>query len=163
MRKKSKIISMLCAVCIVSSNLPLTVFAVDTSLNEQTIDVKFRQTIDLQNIAEEDEPLMEQAILASNMTGWIYNESEQCLERFVTYDNIEVYVDNEEIDLDNNGKARVISQSNKSTEIKIYDPTLDETYTQRIGADSEENNIVIDIDISPMFSIDEENKTLARV
>lgn len=162
MKKRNKIISLACAVCIVSSNIPLTVFANDVSLNEQTIDVKFRQIISLQNISGEDNELMEQAILASSTTGWVYNEPEQCLERFVTYDDIEVFADKEEVILDNNGKARFISQSDKDIDIKVYDPILDKTYVQRIGGDSVESKIIIDMDISPMFSIDTESKTLAK-
>jgi len=163
MKKFGKTISMLCAACIMVSGVTLTAFAESSSINEQTIDVKFRQVIDMPDVAAEDAELLALAMEAGATTGWVYNEAEQRFERLVTYDDVEVSVSGTDVDLDTNGRARVLTQANDTVEVEVYDPMLDKTYTQLISGDSTESAIIIDLDISPMFSIDVDNEELEKM
>lgn len=161
MKNKCKIISILSTACILASSLPFTAFAATPTLNEQTIEVKFRQVIEVSDTAIEDSEIFASAQEAATSTGWVYNEADQRFERLVTYDNVEVSINGNEIETVD-GKARTLSQTSDSIEVKVYDPITDSTYTQLIGGDSLDSTVIFDLDISPMFSIDSDNEELEK-
>lgn len=163
MKKYQKMFSMLLVISVMLTGFSSFAFA-STDLNEQNIEVKFRQIIEIPELDDGNSKLLEKAIEAGAVTGWYYNEPEQRFERLVTYSDIEVTVDDTNIELDNSGRARVLTQTDKATKVTVYDPTIDETYTQLISGDSKDTTVIFDLDISPMLSIDNESmKSLEKV
>ena len=160
MKKYGKIVSIVCSLSILVGVVSLTAFAATPSMNEQTVDVKFRQVIDLPDGT--DKELIERVMEAGAVTGWTYNVAEQRFERLVNYDDVEISFDGNTIEPDANGKMTVLSQSDDTIEVVAYDPMIDKTYTQLISGDSDNSTVVFDLDISKMFSIDQDNESVKK-
>lgn len=162
MRHGGKIVSVICSLCILVGGVSVTASAVAPSLNEQSIEVQFRQVIDLPDYAFEDKELIAQVMDATAITGWTYNAAKQRLERLVTYDNVEVTINGNETEADANGVIKVLTQPSETLKVVAYDPMIDKTYTQLVSGDSSSSTIVFDLDISKMFSIDADNEKLEK-
>lgn len=165
MKLHFKSLSFLLTVCIILGgvfNSGLIAFATSPELKEQSFDVKFRQVINLPESASKDSELLELALEAGAVTGWIYNTAEQRFERMVSYDDIEVTVNGEVVSSDNNGIFRFLNRSEETFAVSVHDPMIDKTYTQLIGGRSTRYTVIIDLDISKMFSIDVDNETLEK-
>lgn len=162
MKKYVKLTSIIASILIISN--VVNIFGADKSnskLNEQNIEVKFRQAIDIPDEFLNDKNSMQEMIQVGKLTDWQYNVSEQRFERFVSYDNLEISVNDNIVD-DDNGKVRVLSNSNDDVKVSVYDPILDKTYNQIIDGNSDDNVVTFDLDISSMFSLDQDNKTLNK-
>lgn len=165
MKMQLKSLSFILTLCILLGGLGsacLTAFATSPELNEQSFNVKFRQVINVTDSASEDSEILELAMEAGAVTGWTYNVAEQRFERMVSYDAVSVTVNGEDVTPDKNGTFRFLNRTNETFTVVVHDPMIDKTYTQLIGGESTNSSIVIDLDISKMFSIDVDNETLEK-
>ncbi|ABR49997.1 hypothetical protein Amet_3900 [Alkaliphilus metalliredigens QYMF] len=161
MNRSKKILSVFIAMTLMITGFALVANAGSPTLDEKTLDVKFRQIIEMPELDGDDSELLEQAIEAAVATGWFYNSAEQRFERLVTYTDIEVTIDGADIELDSHGQAKVLTQTNKSLEVKVYDPVTNESYAQLISGDTTEATVIFDVDISYMISVD--NKSMENL
>jgi hypothetical protein len=122
----------------------------------------FRQTIDLPDAVASDEDFLGQLAEASESTGWNYNATEQRFERLVTYEHIDVSVNDNETVANAPGSYSALRAGNEPLEINVYDPTTGITYSQLLGDGSDTIDTIIDIDISPMLTIDSDNESLVK-
>ncbi|OGO79332.1 MAG: hypothetical protein A2Y23_00915 [Clostridiales bacterium GWB2_37_7] len=160
---QKKMFSMLLIISIMFTAFSSVAIA-SPDLNEQNIEVKFRQIIEMPEFDDDSSQLLKKIIEAGAVTGWYYNEPEQRFERLITYSDIQLTVENTNVELNNNGWGGVLTQTDKATKVTAYNPIIDKTYTQFISDGSTDTTVIFDLDISPMLSIDKESmKSLEKI
>lgn len=155
MKNFIKLFSFFLICCLAFTSLSSNISVSASSLSEKSMEIKFRQIIDMPIV--EDEELLGKLIEAAAVTEWNYNEVEQRFERIVTYQDIDVSTNSNSVEVNKNGIARLLTQADQNIEVTAHDPITDKTYTQLVSGDSTDTTVIFDIDISPMFSVDKES------